>query len=632
MDFNSAIKSMMQDVNDGSQEPFIIYRDNNGDWHSDYTQNQYGETFDWVTEAKEQDYLALEYKGSDFSKGSFPYVYDAVLCDRIRAEYYLARSSGKDNDTLHALTCFFNDNVSELSHTVTDYLTTLDRPLAALGEMCPFDLATDFEGWSFNVDLAADAIDYIENAVHDRLHISNDKPVPEKHSFDGYEEISSIQVNGRLMFVGEKQNAEYPYMVAEFKWDNPFGAMENEFTGLTGDYLEALDEFRKLVEHNVNVVKSDRQVRNSLDGVEPLTLTVADCIPNGLEADLTGKLIVIKPEALAPEYHRADYQLRICVGGFGASPGSRGNAVFCKELFYGKENRFERYDVLGVADIDKLPQWAKAKLKAYEVAQSPNGITADGTFYFSGYHFTPYRKFGKGEVDKPLDNDSRPWKKDAQYAMRNMRSDPDLYIGKESYTHAKFYEASCNSEADIFICAENGRLYVPGENEVFLYNEPPQIETPEKTDTQLCKECAAAIDGAVAAEYTPGEMAGTGIYKLDAALKTLTDKFGTESVNAVLAAIVNQHDYDGRYSQTNKDWAKSIDTVSYEDIRYCTVNTHPAVLDGLVSKVRKADAERQAKKPSLLGKLDDNKEKVERGKAERKDKPVPKKSGDLEVD
>ena len=105
----------------------MIYRDNKGEWHCDYTQNQYGETYDWVEDAKGQDPLAIIYKGKDFSNGSLPMVYDTVLHDRLREEYFLAQESGADTDNMNALTYFFRDNVGSLSSDVTDYLTTLER-------------------------------------------------------------------------------------------------------------------------------------------------------------------------------------------------------------------------------------------------------------------------------------------------------------------------------------------------------------------------------------------------------------------------------------------------------------------------------------------------------------------------
>ena len=62
---------IMHDVKSGSQEPFIIYRDNTGGWHCDHTQNQFGEAFEWVKRAKMRDPFASEYTGKEFSNGSF---------------------------------------------------------------------------------------------------------------------------------------------------------------------------------------------------------------------------------------------------------------------------------------------------------------------------------------------------------------------------------------------------------------------------------------------------------------------------------------------------------------------------------------------------------------------------------
>ncbi len=86
------------------------------------------------------------------------------------------------------------------------------------------------------------------------------------------------------------------------------------------------------------------------------------------------------------------------------------------------------------------------------------------------------RQFAKGEVDKQLETDSRPCKNDMQYAMRNMSRDNELgignFAGKNEWSHGAFYAAAKGSDADIFMCLENGQLYVPGANELFRYNEP----------------------------------------------------------------------------------------------------------------------------------------------------------------
>lgn len=94
------------------------------------------------------------------------------------------------------------------------------------------------------------------------------------------------------------------------------------------------------------------------------------------------------------------------------------------------------------------------------------------TFEYGGYHFTPHRQFRKGEVERRLAGDSRPWKKDARYAMRNMWS--DRAVNLPEYRYEDFYAASTDKNCDIFRCEETGRLYVPGANELFGYREPKQ--------------------------------------------------------------------------------------------------------------------------------------------------------------
>lgn len=51
-------------------------------------------------------------------------------------------------------------------------------------------------------------------------------------------------------------------------------------------------------------------------------------------------------------------------GGFGASANARGSAVFCKNLYDGKNTRYERMDVLGEVKPERMPDWAKEKAVA----------------------------------------------------------------------------------------------------------------------------------------------------------------------------------------------------------------------------------------------------------------------------
>ena len=86
--------------------------------------------------------------------------------------------------------------------------------------------------------------------------------------------------------------------------------------------------------------------------------------------DLNGKIVVIRPGVLRREYQLATRQLKLCIGGFGASPHSRGSACFCVYLYSGDSSRFERRDILGTLEPEQLPQWAKQGLEQYQREQS----------------------------------------------------------------------------------------------------------------------------------------------------------------------------------------------------------------------------------------------------------------------
>ena len=100
-----------------------------------------------------------------------------------------------------------------------------------------------------------------------------------------------------------------------------------------------------------------------IQGIPNAPITADGCEVIGYQHDLRGKIVVIKPEVLRPEYRRATSQLYLCDGGFGASPNSRGTACFCTQLYSGKSSYFERSDILGVIAPENLPKWAKHYLE-----------------------------------------------------------------------------------------------------------------------------------------------------------------------------------------------------------------------------------------------------------------------------
>ena len=492
MDFSAAINEIMPLVKDGdASKPFIITRDSAyGDWAVCYPALDKADGF--TVSQREHDPYVAKYFGADFDGGSMPYVYNKVLCDRLRLEYYECNSdelfsSTPDKERIRALINFFEDNIYSFSQKVTDYLIELEQPFRELNKLCPFNMATGHEGWTFNENLAADAIDHIENAVESRVNTREDKPETEKQAHDGYTDLNKVSINDSEITISENPDAEYRYMVVENRYTEYYinSGDNNVYTGHTNDYLEAIDEFTKKVQYNIDCVKSTREVHKNLHGVEPIMLTTADCLPDSHTQNFTGKLIIVKAEELKPEYRTAESQLVICSHGNGARPNAIGTSVFGKELFSDKTVCYGRHQIAGIADPDRLPHWAAKKLSQMEAIKEP------GVFEYGSYHFKPYRQFRKGEVTRRLEGDSRPWKTDAAYAMRNMSSDFGLglstYDWKKDgtdYSHKGFYAASENSDADIFMCIENGKLYVPHENELFQYKEPPQKEKAAQKPTQ----------------------------------------------------------------------------------------------------------------------------------------------------
>ena len=112
-------------------------------------------------------------------------------------------------------------------------------------------------------------------------------------------------------------------------------------------------------------------------------------------------------------------------------------------------------------------------------------------------------------------------------------------------------------------------------------------------------ECAETLDKAISGNAEYRGMPGAYTYDFDTALKNVTAEYGVERVTAVVAHTVNKHDWDGRLSDQNKEWAKTVDTPKVD---YIPLNTHLSVFDGFVNCVR-VEHEREAIITALLDNL-----------------------------
>ncbi len=82
-----------------------------------------------------------------------------------------------------------------------------------------------------------------------------------------------------------------------------------------------------------------------------------------------------------------------------------------------------------------------------------------------------------------------------------------------------------------------------------------------------------------------------GMYLDAGCAERVVEQFGFDRVRYVLAATVQEKDYDGRFSRSNKEWAAQ--TSVFVNSQF-VVESHPAVLDGFISQFRRLQQEMQA--------------------------------------
>lgn len=112
--------------------------------------------------------------------------------------------------------------------------------------------------------------------------------------------------------------------------------------------------------------------------------------------------------------------------------------------------------------------------------------------------------------------------------------------------------------------------------------------------------CKDAIEAAIRGHFD-------GMHLDKTAVSDVVDAFGTERTSYVVANSVQQKTWDGRFSQSNKEWAKQFEIVGIsipdnDRLGQFVVDSHPAVFDGFIDGLRREHfVERAPKqdKPSL---------------------------------
>lgn len=190
-----------------------------------------------------------------------------------------------------------------------------------------------------------------------------DEPTVAQHCHarmvNDYEIIHSFYVGEREVIVGEDKNAEYRYFCGYYENNEIFSRAVN--CQMSNDYLEIMQIYCDRTKEQVELCRSKQ-----IDGAELITADMCSRFDNNI--DLTNKVVVLKPDVLRREYQNEHSQLMYVTGENGAKPNSLGTKVYGNKL--GSKSKSEtyvrRYDIMGIMDKDKLPEWAKKSLKRIE--------------------------------------------------------------------------------------------------------------------------------------------------------------------------------------------------------------------------------------------------------------------------
>ena len=190
----------------------------------------------------------------------------------------------------------------------------------------------------------------------------------EKRMAGDYEIVQAMALGDREIVLGENLQAppDERYMCA-FCHDTGIRSTFEEAIAY-GTYIEAVKDFAdRLKAQAIQIEVEMRQP--TAEGIDDRPITAEGCTPIDENDNLTNRIVVIRQDVLRPEYRAATHQIKLCTGGFGASPHSRGSACYCLNLYTGSQARYERRDILGTMTPEQAPEWARRGLEDHKRAQ-----------------------------------------------------------------------------------------------------------------------------------------------------------------------------------------------------------------------------------------------------------------------
>ena len=190
----------------------------------------------------------------------------------------------------------------------------------------------------------------------------------EKRRAGDYEIIHAFHIGDKEIVIGENVNTigDERYMCAYCDRNEIFGLYSDLWC--SDDFCEVVKKYSDRLSEQAE--KTRQELRTPiLQGIDITPVLKAECTPISSEDNLNGKIVVIKQDVLRQEYRRSTHQIKLCTGGFGAYPNSRGSACYCVDLYTRKTHRYERQDIMGTLRENQLPKWAAMGLERYQQEQ-----------------------------------------------------------------------------------------------------------------------------------------------------------------------------------------------------------------------------------------------------------------------
>ena len=186
--------------------------------------------------------------------------------------------------------------------------------------------------------------------------MSEEKEIINEH----YEVVSSMNIGGKRMIlaVSNDKEEQYPYLKCIYTENELFGTYESVIA--SDSYPEAI----KLYADDIKAEAVQLELNQRAMGDAALPCYKPDEVrPVYFTDNIIGKVVAIEEKYLSNGYKDRGHQLYYVVGGSGAYPNSRGQACFSYDLYNGKKERVERYEVMGYMREEELPEFAKKTLE-----------------------------------------------------------------------------------------------------------------------------------------------------------------------------------------------------------------------------------------------------------------------------